>query len=182
MVKQLLLITGMTGSGMTTLVAHFKNMGIASVTMGDVIRALARKKGLPPTPENFGRLFTEIRKEGGDDAVAKLCIDEIDNIPDGLILIDGIKNMEEVEVFSRKFKVTLVAVFADQKTRYARLLARGRSDDPPDIATFKARDARELGFNLGHAIALADYTILNEGNLEDLKAEFDILREHLRGI
>ncbi len=179
MTKKLILITGMSGSGKTTLANHFRNGGIASVTMGDVIRGLAREKGLPPTPENLGRLATGIREEGGDDAVAKLCVAKIDKMPDDIILVDGIRSIREVEVFSKEFEVALVVVFAAQKTRYARLMARGRSDDPHDMATFKARDDRELSFSLGHAIALADYTILNEGSLKDLEKEFETLRASL---
>jgi dephospho-CoA kinase len=154
MVKRLILITGMSGSGKTTLVTHFKKRGVASVTMGDVIRSLAQEKGLPPTPENL-------------------------EMPDDVVLVDGIRSIREVEVFSKDFEVTLVAIFSDQKTRYARLKVRGRSDDPKDMATFKARDDRELSFSLGHAIALADYTVLNEGSLEDLENEFESLRAHL---
>jgi dephospho-CoA kinase len=69
----------------------------------------------------------------------------------------------------------VVAVFAAQETRYARLIARGRSDDPKELATFKTRDDRELSFSLGHAIALADYTVLNEGSLEDFERAFESL-------
>ena len=111
--------------------------------------------------------------------MAKLCVAKIDKMPDDIILIDGIRSIREVEVFSKEFEVALVVVFAAQKTRYTRLMARGRSDDPHDMATFKARDDRELSFSLGHAIALADYTILNEGSLEDLEKEFENLRAHL---
>lgn len=142
------------------------------MTMGDVIRGLAREKGLPPTPENLGRLATGIREEGGDDAVAKLCVEKIDKMPDDIVLVDGIRSIREVEVFGDRFEVASVAVFASQKTRYARLTARGRSDDPSELATFKARDDRELSFSLSNAIALADYIVLNEGSLEDFEDEF----------
>ena len=179
MVKRIILVTGMSGSGKTTLINHFNKRGVASVTMGDVIRGLARERGLPPTPENLGRLATGIREEEGDDAVAKLCVEKIHRMPEDLILVDGIRSIREVEVFSKEFEVALVAVFVDQQTRYARLSARGRSDDPPDMVTFKARDARELSFGLGHAIALADHTVLNEGSLEDLEAEFENIRSLL---
>ena len=179
MVKRLILITGMSGSGKTTLVNHFKNKVVASVTMGDLIRSLAQEKGLPPTPENLGRLARGIREDSGADAVAKLCVKKIDKMPDNIILVDGIRSIREVEFFRKEFEVVLVALFADQNTRYARLKARGRSDDPPDRVTFKARDDRELSFSLGHAIALADYIILNEGSLQDLNTGFENLRSHL---
>ena len=142
------------------------------MTMGDVIRGLAQEKGLPPTPENLGRLATGIRDEGGDDAVGKLCVEKIEGMPDEIVLVDGIRSIREVEVFGDRFEVASVAVFAPQEARYARLTARGRSDDPKELATFKARDDRELSFSLGHAIALADYIVHNEGSLEDFEGEF----------
>ncbi len=175
MTKKLILITGMSGSGKTTLANKFRLRGIAIVTMGDVIRGLAREKGLPLTPETLGRLATGIREEGGDDAVAQLCVEKIDDMPDDIVLVDGIRSIREVEVFGDRFEVALVAVFASQKTRYARLITRGRSDDPKELATFKARDDRELSFSLSHAIALADYIVLNEGGLKDFENEFENL-------
>ncbi len=175
MTKKLLLITGMSGSGKTTLANKFRARGVAAVTMGDVIRDLAQEKGLPPTPENLGRLATGIREEGGADAVAKLCVEKIEDIPDDIVLVDGIRSIKEVEVFHDRFEVAVIAVFASQETRYTRLTARGRSDDPKELFTFKARDDRELSFSLGHAIALADYIILNEGRLEDFEKEFEKL-------
>lgn len=175
MAKKLILITGMSGSGKTTLANKFRDRGITAVTMGDVIRGLAREKGLPPTPENLGRLATGIREKGGDDAVANLCVEKINDLPDEIVLVDGIRSIREVEVFGDRFEITLVAVFASQKTRYARLTARGRSDDPKDLTTFKARDDRELSFSLSHAIALADYIVRNDGSLEDFENEFENL-------
>lgn len=175
MAKKLILITGMSGSGKTTLANKFRVRGVAAVTMGDVIRGLAREKGLPPTPENLGRLATGIREEGGDDAVAKLCVEKIDEMPDEIVLVDGIRSIREVDVFGERFEVALVAVFASQETRYARLTVRGRSDDPTDFVTFKARDDRELSFSLGHAIALADYIVRNDGGHEDFENEFENL-------
>ena len=175
MTRKLILITGMSGSGKTTLAKKFRARGFVTVTMGDVIRGLAREKELPPTPENLGRLATGIRKEGGDHAVAKLCVEKIIELPDDIVLVDGIRSIKEVEVFGDKFEAVLVAVFASQKTRYARLTARGRSDDPKELSTFKARDDRELGFSLSHAIALADYIVRNDGSLDDFEEEFESL-------
>lgn len=179
MPKKLLLITGMSGSGKTTLAEHFDEKGFKVVTMGDVIREIAQEKCLPPTPENLGNLARGIREEGGDAAVAEKCVDKIERIPDEYVVVDGIRSIGEVDVFGKYHDVTLVAVYASPKTRYARLRERGRSDDPQDPGTFRARDKRELEFSLGHAVALADFTVNNEGSFKDLRGEFGCLISEL---
>jgi dephospho-CoA kinase len=169
MAKKLILITGMSGSGKTTLANQFRDQGIFVINMGDVIRDLARERKLAPTPENLGKLATEIRKKGGEDAVANLCIEKIEDFSEELVLVDGIRSINEVNAFKKKFEVVLIAVFSSQQDRYFRLKKRRRSDDPLGFSTFMARDIRELGFNLGHAIALADFVIVNDSSLEDFK-------------
>ena len=169
MAKKLLLITGMSGSGKTTLANQFRDHGMAIINMGDVIRDLARERKLAPTPDNLGKIATEIRENGGEAAVANLCIEKIDDLSDEIILVDGIRSINEVNAFKEKFETILIAVFSSQQDRYNRLQNRRRSDDPLDFSTFLTRDIRELDFNLGHAIALADYVIVNDSSLEDFK-------------
>jgi dephospho-CoA kinase len=169
MEKKLILITGMSGSGKTTLANQFRNYGMVIINMGDVIRDLAIERKLAPTPDNLGKIATEIREKGGEAAVANLCIEKIDDLSEEIILVDGIRSINEVNAFKEKFETILIAVFSSQQDRYFRLKNRRRSDDPLDFSTFLARDIRELGFNLGHAIALADYVIVNDSSLEDFK-------------
>jgi dephospho-CoA kinase len=173
--KHLILITGMTGSGKTTLADLFEGYGYKVLTMGDVIRDIANEKGLEPTPSNLGSLAIKIRENGGDGAVAAKCAEKLRRLEDERIVVDGIRSMVEAEVFSSSFDIVLVAIHASPKTRYNRLIDRKRTDDPTDWETFQKRDERELKFSLGWAIALADYMIVNEGTLEDLEVAFEDL-------
>lgn len=177
--KKLYLITGMSGSGKTTLAGFFEGIGFRIVTMGDVIRGLAVERGLELTPENLGGLAKEIRREGGESAVAERCVEKLRRTGGDGFVVDGIRSIAEVDVFGATFDVVLIAVHASQETRYSRLRGRGRTDDPADWEAFRERDLRELGFSLGWAIALADHMIVNEGTLEDFECFFERLRERL---
>jgi dephospho-CoA kinase len=178
---RLTLITGMSGSGKTTLAEMFEANGFKVITMGDVIRDIARERGLDPTPENLGKIAEGIRQEEGDAAVAKKCVKRLEGLRERKIIVDGIRSLSEVNIFRKHFDVLLVAVHASPRTRYIRLRGRHRTDDPQDWDDFETRDRRELGFSLGWAVALADHMIVNEGSLEELDRTFHLLLEKLNG-
>lgn len=176
----LLLITGMAGSGKTTLANILKEKGYKVFKMGDVIRHEIRMRNLPSTPENLGKMAEGIRKTGGDAAVARKCIPLIIGEPNNNVALDGVRSLEEVYAFEEAFETYLIAVHADPETRYKRLKNRGRSDDPPNRQVFRERDHRELGFGLGNAIALANYIIINKNGIEDLKKGIDRFLQGLK--
>jgi dephospho-CoA kinase len=179
--KRLILITGMAGSGKTTLSGIIRETGLPVVTMGDVIRELARQQGIDPTPENIGQLAEDIRKEG-PDAVARRCIDMLKKGSEGLITVDGIRSLHEVEAFEGVYDVVLVAIHASRLSRFKRLTRRGRSDDPKTWEEFKDRDKRELNFGIGDAIASSDIMIVNDDGVDSLKLSLNDLLKKARNV
>jgi dephospho-CoA kinase len=180
--RQLLLITGMAGSGKTTLANMLRDRGYSVFTMGDVIRHEVRMRDLSPTPENLGRMAEEIREIGGDAAVARKCIPLIIGEPNDRVALDGVRSLDEVYAFEEAFRIYMVAVHASPETRYRRLRTRGRSDDPPNRQLFRERDHRELSFGMGDAIAMSDYIITNENGLDELERRLDRVLERLKNI
>jgi dephospho-CoA kinase len=177
--KRLILITGMSGSGKTTVAEMFQKEGYSIITMGDVIRELATERGLEQTPQVLGSLAKEMREEHGDGAVAVECVKKLQKTDEDLVVVDGIRSLAEVDVFKESFDAVLVATHASPETRFKRLNERGRSDDPNDLRVFRERDMRQLGFHMGWAIGLADHMIVNEGSIEDLRNVFRDLMEKL---
>jgi dephospho-CoA kinase len=160
-------ITGMPGAGKSIISETAKSLGFKIVNMGDVIREEAAVRGITKTPTTLGALMLKLRKEEGNNVVAKRCLAKIKNEP--LSIIEGVRSMDELTYFKKNDKVCLIAVHASPVTRFERLLKRGRPDDPKDINTFKERDLRELNVGLGSVIALADKVFVNEGTVEDLQ-------------
>jgi len=161
----------MPGAGKSVAVNVAHQMGCAVVVMGDEIREEAKRRRLKPTPENMGRLMLKLREEEGAAAVAKRCVPKIENASQRVVLVDGVRSLHEVEEFKRHFpNFTLLAIHASPKTRFKRLFRRKRSDAPRSWESFKNRDLRELKVGLGEVIALADCLIVNEGALDEFKA------------
>ncbi|MFP3951361.1 MAG: AAA family ATPase [Candidatus Bathyarchaeia archaeon] len=177
--KEVILITGMPGSGKTTASNLMKEKGYQTITMGDVIRGIADARGIEPTQTNLGELAEEIRKKRGDAAVAEECFKLIEKAHSERIAIDGIRSLDEVEAFRRVFRARLVAVHSRPKIRFNRLRNRGRGDDPDTWRKFTERDRRELEFGIGSAIALADHMLVNEDGIKSLREKFDDIMEEL---
>ena len=163
-------VTGMAGSGKSLVINVAREMGYDVVTMGDEVREEARKRGLPPTPENLGKIMLELRQTEGEAAIAKRSALKVESMANSKIIIDGLRSLFEVEEFKKSYPdFCLIAIHASPETRFKRLFHRQRSDDTKDWKDFVKRDQRELGVGLGSAIAMAEYMIVNEEDLNKAK-------------
>ena len=172
-------LVGMPGAGKSLAVEAAQETSYSVVAMGDVVREETRKRKLELNPENVGKVMLDLRKMKGADVIAEECVSRIKQAQGRKIIVDGLRSLDEAQVFKGHFpNFRLLAVHAAPETRFIRLKARGRSDDPTSWDVFHERDMRELSVGLGNAIALADFMVTNEGDKEDLKARVvDVLAE-----
>jgi len=159
---------GLPGSGKSTAIDAIKDLGIV-VTMGDVVRKEAKKRKIAPNDENLGKIARELRKEGGSEIIAKKCVKFIMNLKDNNVFLDGVRSWDEVKVFRKLWEFPLIAIQIDENFRFKRISERGRSDDSKMIEELRKRDERELNFGLEEVINRADYKIVNESSIDDLK-------------
>jgi dephospho-CoA kinase len=168
--KAVIGIVGMPGAGKSVASETAENLGCEMVIMGDVIREEIRSRGLEPTPEIVGKTMLEIRAKEGLNAVAKRCVSKIMSFHSRCIIIDGIRSLDEVTEFKKSFpSFILIAIQASPQIRFERLYKRKRSDAPSNWAVFLERDQRELRVGVEKAIKIANYTITNEGSLQEFK-------------
>lgn len=162
-------ITGMPGSGKSLVAEGARSIGFKVISMGDMIREEAERRGINKSPKSLGELMLKLRREEGKDVVAKRCLAMI-NKSSSPVLIEGVRSLDELNYFKLNADVCLIAVHASPSTRFTRLLKRGRPDDPKERLTFDERDLRELKVGLGSVIALADSVFVNEGTLGNVDA------------
>ena len=159
--KLIVCLTGMPGAGKTTIAEALIPRGFDKVTMGDAVRAEARRRNMDPTGENLGKLMLELREKNGPGAVAELVRDRILDSKSEVVLVDGVRSLPEIEVLKKIGTVRVLAIHASGDTRFRFLKGRGRSDAPSDREDFSKRDSREMGVGMSESIALADETISN---------------------
>ena len=154
----------MPGSGKEEFVNIAREVGMEIVRMGDVVREFVKGQDMELTDENVGRIATKEREEHGLGIWAERTVPRVSG---ERVLIDGIRGGAELEVFKKSFgdHIVTVGIHCSPKTRYKRIVERNRRDATMTWEAFQGRDARELGWGIGNAIALSDYMIINEGTL-----------------
>ena len=161
MSKLVVCLTGMPGAGKSTIVSKLKEQGYETFSLGDGVRAEAKRQNLEPTGKNLGKLMLELREKNGLGAIAELIKNSIQNSTHKIIIIDGIRSIHEINVLKETGNVKLLAVNASPNTRFEFLSERKRSDDPLTREKFEERDNREIGVGLQKIIQLADESIEN---------------------
>jgi dephospho-CoA kinase len=162
---EMILITGMPGAGKEEAIQALIPLGYEVIRMGDVVREMAKERGIEP--DKIGWFADSQRKEHGPYIWAERTAERI-KYPDRTV-IDGVRALEEVEIFRKKGDALIVAIHASPKTRYERLKKRARGDESDSIEKMVERDMRELSWGVGKVIAMADIIIVNEGTIEELR-------------
>ena len=169
---KILAFTGMPFSGKSEAVKIAKEMGISVIRMGDMIWAETKKQGFEINDHNVGHVANDMRKVHGMDIWAIKTLEKIKTMENvSLLVIDGVRNIEEVETFEKELgkDFILVALEVPNETRYRRAMARGREDDSQDINLVKERDKRERSWGLDNVIASADIVVSNEGSIGEFQ-------------
>lgn len=154
--------------------AHFR---FGSIVTGEVVR-----RGLPLTPGNERIVREEFRAKEGMDAIAKRALPYLRDLlsEHDLIVIDGLYSFSEYKLLNRDLdaELVVVAIVSDRKIRYARL--NSRAERPLTFDEAEARDLAEIeNLEKGGPIAIADYTLLNNGSPADLHAALDTVLESM---
>lgn len=172
-------VSGLPGSGKGFVSDIATEKGAMIVSMGDIIREEAKKRG-----ESTKETAKNLRKEHGQYIVAELTIEKIKKLQDegfeSSILVDGIRSPYEVNLFKKNFdNFIIVSIFTNPKLRFERIKSRKREDDTTDYDVFVERDQRELDFGIGNVISLSDKIIINESDIESFEQK---IREFLEEI
>ncbi len=172
---------GFPGSGKSEAAAIAQAEGFFPVAMGDAVRSYMRKRGIELSEKNVGTIANKLRAEHGMDAIAKMCVPAVRSLTSQKVVIDGLRGIAEVNAYRREFKrdFKLIAISARPEVRFERVKGRSRPDDARSFQRFEEKDERELAWGLEEALGVAEYSIQNEGTLEELKSAVSSLLERL---
>ena len=175
-------IVGMAGSGKTEVARILEKNGFIRIRFGAVTDEEVWKRGLELNEKNERHIRELLREEHGMSAYARLNLSRINSaLENADVVIDGLYSWEEYTFLKDYYQDNLyvVAVWSSPKTRHARL--NNRSTRPLTSEEAASRDRAEIeNSNKGGPIAVADFTIINESSLENLKKEVRKVISELR--
>ncbi len=175
--KKVIAIVGMPGAGKSEVADFFINKKFSYVRLGQLTLDEVKRRGLEPNEKNERPIREGFRKKHGMAAFAILNFPKID-AQKGNVIVDGLYSWEEYLAFKEKYKnFIVVSIFASPKTRYERLENRAVKHGPDPKMKYRSfskeetqsRDKAEIEkLNKGGPIAMADFTIVNEGTKKEL--------------
>lgn len=171
---------GQNGSGKDEVLKYLRTKyGVPFLSTGDVVREIASKEGVEPTRENLGKISDRYFREFGKGYFIKLLADKIRQTVWEIAGISGIRALEDVsllkDIFGQDF-ILIHVYITDPHVRYSRMVARQEERDPRSYEEFLQQDqAEEELFSLKAAEQQADYSLSNDGTLDDMHLEIDML-------
>jgi len=169
----------MPGAGKSVVADELVKKGFAFLRFGQITLDIVKERGLEPNEKIEKEIREGLRKEHGMAAFAVLNIPKIDELLEKSdVAVDGLYSWSEYKVLKEKYGdlMSVVAVFAPPEMRYERLADRSVSGDVAQrFRNFtkeeaKSRDYAEIeNLEKGGPIAMADFTVVNTGTLDELK-------------
>lgn len=165
-------LTGRNAAGKGVVAEYLKSKGFYYHSLSDVIRKEISSRGQEPSRQRMIAVGNEMRQRHGPSHLAQVILQSLE--PDKNYVIDSIRNTSEINALRQHGNFTLLSIEADPRVRFERLQARARPGDPPDFVTFAELEKREESQDaekqqLIECEKAADYHILNNGSLKDLR-------------
>lgn len=178
-------VVGLAGSGKSTVVQLLEEQLDAPVIyFGGVVIAEVQRRGLEVNELSERGVREELRENLGMGAIAILAAATISREATTHIsplIIDGLYSGAEEEVLKEEFpgRVFTIAVHSRRALREARVA--NRPIRPLTADELRGRDHREVTMlDKATPIALADFHLINDGSVEDLRRAVAQLIPHLQ--
>jgi len=179
MSNKIICIVGMVGAGKTAVSDELVRHGFGYLRFGQITLDKIKERNLKINENNERDIREGLRKEHGMGAFAIFNIPKIDELlKKSDVVVDGLYSWSEYKILKERYgdSMYVVAVYAPPKLRYARLKNRNIENDPkhrfrslPEKDA-KARDYADIeNIEKDGPIAMADFTIVNTGTIDELK-------------
>ncbi|MBI3495106.1 AAA family ATPase [Candidatus Berkelbacteria bacterium] len=176
--KKIFGFVGRGGSGKGTACNYLQEKyGAGYHRFSAILQQLTDRIYLEPSRDHLIRMSEVIRREFGEDTLARVIMRDVENDSATIVTVDGIRRLADILYLKEVSGFVLVHIDAAPETRLARIQARG---EKPDDATktleqFLADEQRSTEKSIDEVLAHPHVTVHNNGTREELFAQLDAL-------
>jgi len=173
-------IAGTLGAGKGTVVEYLKQKGFAHYSSSDVLRRLLEERGTPAARTNLSSLANDLMRDY-DGGVLHFSHTYAEEAGEENYILEALHRVSEGQ-YIKKIGGVILGVDADIRIRYDRISKRQDGEkDKVTLEQFLADSEREEegnnrsdnGPNIRAVMEMADYTIFNDNDLNQLYLDVD---------
>ncbi|MBN1779062.1 MAG: AAA family ATPase [Candidatus Buchananbacteria bacterium] len=175
-------LVGQIASGKDTVADYLeKKYQAKRISFSGMLRDILNRLFLPINRKNLVATSEIIRKQFGQDLMAKVIAEEVKKSDAKIICLPNIRRNQDIKYLSKIPGFILVHITAEPKIRYQRLINRRENiDDKNKTWAQFIRDSKlPTEVTIKQVAKKAKYTIDNNGSLNELHEQVEkILKKH----
>lgn len=142
-----------------------------------ILRDVLNRLAVPITRENLQQLSTNLRRQFGEDTLAKAIAKDASGLKSDIVVIDGIRRMSDIGHLLPLDNFILVSVDAKPEIRYQRLVERNENEDDhkKTFEQFLKDQGTEADRQIPEVMKIAKEKIDNGGTRDDLSRQVEVL-------
>ena len=169
-------LVGKIASGKGTVAEYLeKKYNAKTYRFSTILRNILERLHYEISRTNMQSISTVLRKNFGEDLLAKVITEDVKKDNNKLIVIDGIRRMDDIKFLDSMNEFILIKITADPKTRYKRLIQRteNKGDSQKSYEDFLDDEQKETETLIPIVMEQAKKELNNNDDFEDLYNQID---------
>jgi dephospho-CoA kinase len=180
--KIILGLVGPISSGKGTVCNYLKDKHGAQIfRFSTMLRDVLDRFYIEQSRENMQALSSALRQVFGDDLMAKTIANDVTNSPANIIVLDGVRRLPDIKYLKEIPGFHLIAINADQKTRFERITKRGENTDDikKTFTEFQNDEQQEAELQIKEVADTAEFDLDNNKTVENLYQQIENILKQL---
>ena len=180
--KIILGLVGEMAAGKTTVTNYLKEKhGAVTFRFSDMLRDILKRIHVEPLRNHLQNLSTFLRQTYGEDIMSKVIAKDVEESDAPIIITEGIRRPTDITHLKQLPGFYIIVISADERIRFERITKR--SENPDDQKKtwneFQREGQQESEQKIKEIAAEADYRVDNNGTVEELHKQIDIILEKI---
>jgi dephospho-CoA kinase len=176
-------LVGDLAAGKGTVAKYLKDKyNVNTYRFSTMLRDILHRIHIKETRESMQKLSTFIRENFGQDVMSEVISKDVENDANNLVIVDGIRRPSDIVYLKNNPGFNLVYITANPKIRWERLVKRNenKGDSEKTFEQFLADEKAEAEMLIKQVGAESDYTINNDGDVDELHKNIEKILEKIK--